>query len=79
MTNISVGFPKVLLHLLHCPGELVQGSRSKIEDVAVKVTAPALTVVIGFEIRNLGLGTYLLTSVPIGLGCLYLAFFSQSF
>ena len=33
ITAIAVGRPKIPLQLLHCPGELTRGSRSKIEDI----------------------------------------------
>ena len=65
MEDIAVGLPKVPLQILHLPGKVFWGSRSKIEDVALYFTAPAIEAVIGFKFRTLGLGPRLITYVPL--------------
>ena len=77
LTAIAVVFPNVPFHILHCPGKLVRGFWTKVKDVTLQVTAPALEVCMGFRLWTLGFGSILLTSVLLELVCLPLVFFSQ--
>ena len=74
LAAIAVGCTKVLIQFINCTGELVRGYRSKIEDLDLWATALDLEVGIGFEIQTLCLGMDLLTYIPLGLGCLSIAF-----
>ena len=79
LTAIAVGFPKVMLRLLHLPGKLAQGSHTKVEYVIFQFTAPTLEFGIGFGNWTLGFGLSLLTSALLGLGCLPLVFCQSSY
>ena len=35
LKSIAVGHPNILLHILHCPGELVKNSQSKIKNITL--------------------------------------------
>ena len=77
LTAIDVAWTKVPFQLLHCTVGLVWGSRPKVEYVTFQVTAPALEVVLRFDIWILGFGLSILTYVLLGIGCLTLVFVSQ--
>ena len=71
LTAIFVCCSKVLLQFLHCSGELVRCSWSKVKIVAFQVSALALEVSLGFGHRAWFI-LWFLTSVILGLGGLYL-------
>ena len=44
LTAITIGLPKISLHLLHCPVKLIQVSWLKVEDITFEVGAPTRAV-----------------------------------
>ena len=65
LATIDVRCFKIPFYFLHRPVETVRGYRSEIKDAALLVTAPALEVGIGFELRIMGCGMFILTFIPL--------------
>ena len=79
LIDIAVDLPKIPLQLLHCPRNLVRGSRAKAKDTTFYVTSTPLKFGLDFQFRTLVFDTCLITSVPLGLICLSLVFVSWVF
>ena len=76
MADIAIGRTKLPLQFLRFTSELVQCYQSKTKDVALWANALDLEVGFDFDLQTLGLGLNILTSIPLGLGCLSLDFIS---